>query len=557
MTHRAATANAVLLGIGAWVLALTGCGGPSKDTGTLPSTTTTYSTPITTSTPACEPGGDLPYTQWSDEVVCALRNLTAEDGVNVREGTLRWLTEELCGDLILQLGTCFGNHPASPYGMFDFPEDSLGWNAGSPLARYRRAQHEAIIYIGKPPPNARYFGFTNYQSDRYDGPLNPRLSTFGSMTPTINMMDMQVAQANSAPFQAYTVVIFTANTQTADRVTALLTPMLEAGGYDAGIINVNPIAYVEEADAEALRNDPSYDPDSIVRLDMGYHEDADTYLGLLRVGAVENGEHPFFDPAQIEAGLFKLAFEDPPEYAPFVYPHLPPEDHTGEVPGEAVTDGVDRVADEIEATRSPEGSEVLRADFFNRPQKSGFKCINATPGHPTCGANNDDARYIQPGKLFKLPDVGNGRCSVFVVGAIHDEVGLRSPNAPQVTYSTLSLHNAEYTFGLTSLVDRDLEGSYAFYFPANAVGLTADQQASIYVHRFSRVCVAGEPYCTVVPTGVPGVGPNESFDFLARAYLNKTSNTAPHQDSVVAPQLIAWADSIDQVDDVTVLNCPD
>ena len=54
-----------------------------------------------------------PFTDWTDVVTSQIR-AGALANADVREGGFWYLKQEGCGPIMLETGTCFGAHPASP-----------------------------------------------------------------------------------------------------------------------------------------------------------------------------------------------------------------------------------------------------------------------------------------------------------------------------------------------------------------------------------------------------------------------------------------------------------
>ncbi|HHO53225.1 MAG TPA: hypothetical protein ENK18_20715 [Deltaproteobacteria bacterium] len=503
---------------------------------------------------------DSPFTSWTDQVTSRIR--AGLPGARVREGSFWYLKQEDCGPIVLENGTCHGAHPASPYGMFDYPEDA---EASDEILDYDLDQHEALLFVGHTPPESRYFSFNHHQY-RKAMPDGSERITFATMAPAMHLLELSTASSLLAPgemrdlsevvWQDYTVVIFTANQTTADRLRGLLTPILVEAGYSPDIINVHTIALANQADHDALIAS-GMDPSDVFTLNMGYGPGTDTYNVVMRVAATLDPEDPYLFPETINAATFKIAFEDPPGYDPFPWPVFPPPDETGEEQARRVRSAQEAVFRALQEQIIPPELQTVEVETFREPQKTGAECINLLD---SCGANNDDARYHRSSQRFYIPEP-HDPASVFLVGINHTKVAKLDPGAPQITYMSLTLNNFTRGFGVRTRLDHELEGSLEYWFDPEDLpedfNLGKDELDSIYVVQFARDCSvfnwedrygAPNPYCVEFDDGIVGICPLDKFWFTERVYLNQTSGTAPAQTSVYPPLTLGVGPSISFVD---------
>ncbi len=501
-----------------------------------------------------------PYKSWTDPVTSALR--TGLPGARVREGRIHWSKWEDCAPIVQAIGTCHGAHPASPYGFFDFPEDA---DQDDGVLDYQLDQHEAVVFVGHTPPDSRYFSFNQYQYEQ-QGDDGERRIIFGTLAPSLNMLEISTATSPMSggirdyadtPFGDYTVVVFTANEATAARITDALTPLLEAAGYGPEIVNVHPMALADDDEAQALI-DGGMPEGEVFTIRMGYGDDKDTFNVVIRVAAPVDPEHPYLFSETIDAAAFKVAFDDPPPRDPFPWPEFPPEDQTGEAEHPRVRDSRDAVVQMVQDRLIPAWLDTELVASDNIEQKTGASCINLLD---KCGGNNDDARYLRAEDRFYWPDVEEPFSSLFVVGVNHPFVAAQDPNAPRVTYSSVTLNNYTRGFGVRTLLDHELEGSLDYWL--GAAGISLDQVAgftldpavrdSVYIVQFARDCEPfgwpePNPYCVEFDDGVLGVCPFDKFWTVERVYLNQTSATAPHQSGVFEPVIVAAGPRVEWVE---------
>ncbi|MEZ4234792.1 MAG: hypothetical protein R3F59_01225 [Myxococcota bacterium] len=491
--------------------------------------TTSGTAPTACTDPAPAVGAAL-----DDPVVAALR--CGLDGFDLREGRFDYFTEEDCASLIEDGGGCHGNHAASPYAMMRFDEDTA---VGGVLPTYQMDQDEALLFIGRTPPAGRYFSFNNYQYTK--AVPEGQLPTFGAFARSANMLTLVTEPSPTAPFDAYTAVVFTANQTTFDRLKAALAPILTANGLSPDVVNLQAIGLADDEDYARLLADPAYGPDAAFQLTMGYGPEADVDAMLFRMAGLEGDDPPYLDPERIPAACFKVRLDDRPAYDPPPFPLLPPDDWTDESEGQALREARATIGHALEAAELDKGLMVDSRAFSNDPQDHSVACLN---GEDICNAINDDARYLRS-KRYQLPLLDEDQSSVYVVGLVHADVSGSEPEAPPIAYSTLSIMNWTDQAGVLALLDHDLQGSVRDFFPDGVPGVPEALEPLIYVRRFARVC-DDNPSCTVIPSEPPiGIDPTDLVWFTERVYLNGTSRTAPHQDSIVEPVIVAASPTIE------------
>ena len=498
-----------------------------------------------------------PFTAWTDPLTSEIRR--GLEGMEVREGGFWFLDQAKCGEILPNTGTCFGAHPASPYGMFDFPEDRAD-DEGPGILDHQMEQHEAIVFVGYTPPTSRYYSFNHhqYRKVKADG---SRLITFGTLAPSMHLLGISTASSRllegfrplrDAPFQDYTVVVFTANATTASRVTEVLTPLLEDMGHSRHEINVHAMAYATPEGLETLVASGRA-PEDVFSLTMGYGERYDTFNVVLRVAGIEDETHPYLDPSQTNAAIFKLRLDDPPDVDPFPWPTFPPPVDSDEAQKPRLETAQLAVVDALQAHVIPASMQTRILDAPRAPRRSGAACINELD---RCGANNDDALYFRTEQRLLMPDPA-APGSVFVVGVNHAHVATLDPTAPAVTYNSITLNNFSRGFGVRTALDVDLRGSLSFWFPNDELGqafpLSTDELDALYVVQYARDCDAfgwqerfgrSNPYCVEFDDGLLGVCPGDKLWFTERVYLNQTTGTAPAASSVFGPVTIAVGPSI-------------
>lgn len=418
----------------------------------------------------------------ADELVTTLEG----DGFEVSEGKFRLLDLSQCCD---EGKSCAGNNPSSPYCAYYLPrapqqtapndnEDADGLSNS-----YRLAADEAVVWIGETPPEAAYFGFTDYLMSRDDG-SGDRGSVFASLGETLNNGVLGVAgPSDGVKFGRQAMVIHTPDAGIAERIKRAA---LRAGVEEAAI-NIAPI------DAESTR--------------LGLEASADT-LGVLFRSALYTdeaaGERWLSVPP---AYLFRVTpVSEPTETAPY---------------GKAPTRPKDAETDE-NSTYAEAATELERAiieayatthDAIVEPMTEGtpdpYACI---AGERSCAGDNRDTIYPATSPFLwpvRLKDF------LIVHGVDHSQTG-------KATYANASLYAVQHLAGVAAVSSKSWSGSAARYLPDHPL---ADK---LYAYKIARAC-NGDEFCLEVPAAPcpGGIAPGALAVVAFRAYLEPTSNTGP------------------------------
>ena len=139
---------------------------------------------------------------------------------SVKKGDWKYFDVEDC---FVNGVTCFGNNPTSPYGFPLF----AGEQDGADVSYFKMNSNEAIVIFLRTPPQMKYFGFTQYLYSLDDNPK----PIFASLSDTLNHLQFKVGRAPAA-FDAYSVVVWTADMKTLEKVkTYLYTQGISDGRF--------------------------------------------------------------------------------------------------------------------------------------------------------------------------------------------------------------------------------------------------------------------------------------------------------------------------------------
>jgi hypothetical protein len=189
---------------------------------------------------------------------------------------------------------CFANNADAQYVVANVPpppdtNNNLPPIEGSgPTSRFRLRPDEAVIMLGKTPPPCKYYSMTPYIYERYFEKDLRFHEVFNSLHDPKNNMVIKT-DGGKNPFSAFTVIVFTPDKGTWDRIL----PCLIEAGYKKNIINRSRI------------------PSQILR--MGLEFENDVLMCLMRFyGPVEKeGFKEYFENIENEMNVFRVSPNPP------------------------------------------------------------------------------------------------------------------------------------------------------------------------------------------------------------------------------------------------------
>jgi hypothetical protein len=408
-------------------------------------------------------------------------------GYTVKNGSFEILDLSTCC-----LTSCSGNNPTSPYGAIFVPEGP-GQTARNPNERmdgmadsFHLRADEAILYVGKTPPEAKYFGFTPYLMDRAGA--SKRAPIFASLSETLNVG--VIATEGASPFESRTAIIASADATTTQAVRGALA----SSGFPASAINT-------------LVFDPAVSR-------FGLDEPGDTFGVLFRLALVK-------DPAK------KAAYLASPGGT--VYRVTPKAMSSTPLPAPAARA---KSADAAELALKPAVQKLSDAIALANPLYAADPVlVDAGLPDPAvcisqprfCAGDNRDTTY--PGTpvrvLFPTDD------DFYVVFGVDHQV------SGKTTYANFSVYALEHLVGITGVASDRYAGSAQKY-------LASDPDApKLYAWKIARVC-NGEPFCLEVPKGACPTGlDNGALGMITfRTYLEPATKTAPDPNTLVRDRVL-------------------
>lgn len=430
----------------------------------------------------------------------AVVNRLQQAGFETQEGGFSFFRVEDCENL----PSCFGNNPSSIYGFLLLPPglgevrtDACGELGFSDRAdfcmKYKLRPDEAVVFIGRTPPPCRYFSARSYLFTRQDSVTGERRTMFASLGDALNQMNIATS-GRQHPFDAYTVVISTADRGTDRRIRTALA----AAGIPGSVINTDVL--------------PSGLP-----LRMGLHPAADEFSLFFRFAG-------FSDPVLRDAYLAAS-----PGLVLRVTPRLPvPRDPYPVIPfalretGNSEADllpGLPQALKQLErAARAGIAPSLkvkrlltLPASFMN-----GFNCIDK---NFPCLGDLSDTTYIVGGLGVRLepgPD-----SYILVLGVNHYMTG-------KATYMNLAPYYIPQALGVDAVDEADLFGSANRYLPRHPY------RTYLYAYKIARDC-NGDPDCMEISETFPGVPAGRAMSIMERAYLDPRTGIGPAYNEIINP----------------------
>ncbi len=321
-------------------------------------------------------------------------------------------------DVCVELPTCFGQNPDSPYGRLIFPittKDLSNYQSELDLAEgllgaFHLQTNQAVIVRGITPPMAKYFGFTLYLFSESDG-----FVPFASLGDTINNLDL--------PFNSPFSIIITGSINIAERLQRFQKTI-----YPDEICLILPVPMADYVSPE------------------------DTLLVVLRT-AFFNADlagEAYLSNVPITGQLINARIKPGTLYSR--QPLIPREPGIDEYVYES--EYVNYINTEIEQiSKSPNVAQILQEIPFypyleGIGYDSGYDCIEHKVN---CLGDNRDTSYIITEPITLGPNQ-----TIIVMGVNHVETG-------NAVYVSQSLYDTDVEFGITSFSDNDLAPGSMFY----------------------------------------------------------------------------------------------
>lgn len=418
------------------------------------------------------------------------------DGFTVQEGKLETF------DVIAMYNaglvpSCYGNNAQAPYMCYKLPkapgqttnntvsDEPINPDNQGLWADYRMRPDEAIVFVGKTPPECSYFSYRSYLAVRYYPEEGQARRVFGSLGDAANMLTVNTegtpGGAVGDVYEKYTVLITTADKGIDQRVRDALA----SAGFSMDIVNTDVI------------------PSGLVKMGLDAEDDTFTFLHRLAFFADEQAGEEYMGSAQ--GTVFRLTPAEDTQLDPFDVPELRVRG-TGDTAELDLMGALEELRQAILATYDDLQATELETSCWY------LQGYDAIQGKTDALGDNNDTVYFRTDQ-FTLGD--DPQEFLIVYGVNHTAVG-------KSTYNNFSIYGAEVMNGIAGRENATLEGSAGEYLPDNPAA------QYLYVCKVVRDA-GGDPGVVEVPTGPGAYGiPLDEQIFLGyRAYVEPATKTGP------------------------------
>ncbi|MDH7597915.1 MAG: hypothetical protein QHG98_09310 [Methanothrix sp.] len=454
-----------------------------------------------------------------------------KDGFTVQEGRIGYLDLIKLCDLGV-LPAAYGNNPSTKYLTYfvppapshEVPElfsritEALGMSQGT-SAFWNLGPDEAIVFVGRTPPECRYFSFDHYLLSRTYG--NETRWIFAPLGDTINNLVINTEGTPSGaagnPFNQTTVIVATADRGIDQRIRAAAI----SAGYSVGTFNTQVF------------------PSSM--LNMGVDDSSDTFIMLIRPALYKDPQAGEDYLNNAPAKVFRITPKESAELDPYDYPEL-------RVRGTGTTEF--DLMDDLEELKIAILTKYSGLNATELPTsiatQSGSDAIQR--GIDALGPDNDccylwSASQTVSSPTPPFPDLSlyydflrdpaitlsnDTNEFIIVYGVNHVATG-------KATYSNFAIYGADLFNGLKAITDEEFNGTAEEYLPNNP------NAKYLYVYKLARNC-NGDPHCYEVPYGIGayGIELNQPLFIAWRSYLEEATKTGPSYSEIVYDRAIKF-----------------
>ena len=461
----------------------------------------------------------------------AFQQALEQDGFTVQEGNVGpfdFIKLYAAG----LMPAAYGNNPTTKYMGFFVPQ-APGYSVDEVLSKHAKTlgmsenttpvwnlrPDEAVIFIGKTPPECRYFSFDpTLQFRTY---RNEKRWVCAPVGDTLNFANIKTEGTPNGepgnPFNQTTVIVATADRGIDQRVRAAA----EIAGYSDGIINtmVFPSPILEMG----LENDSDW---LCVYIRPALYKDkqaGDDYMNntpavILRITPNESGEPNLYDVPELKVrgtGSTELNLMDDLEelrmaildkYSDLNATELPTSQWYPEA-NEGFQRGINIYGPTNDACYLWTESQTLSAQ---------------TPPF------NDLLSYYPFLRDSEVTLANDSNEFIIVYGVNHVATG-------KATYSNVGIFGAYAWNGVGAVTDLDLNGTAEEYLPDNP------NSNYLYVYKIARNC-EGDPNCYEVPYGIGayGIDLDEPIMIAFRVYFEPKTKTGPSYSEIVYDRAIKF-----------------
>ncbi|WP_229388219.1 hypothetical protein [Methanosarcina sp. DH2] len=462
----------------------------------------------------------------------AFQQALEQDGFTVQEGDLGFFdTIRLLEEGILP--SAYGNNPTTKYLIYFVPP-APGYEVDERISRltgilgiggnttpfWNLGPDEAVVFVGRTPPECRYFSYDNYVIHRTVG--NERRWIFANLADPINNLVIKTEGTPDGqpgnPFNQTAVIIITADRGIDQRIRAAA----QSAGYSNNTINTQVL--------------PS------VILNMGSENDSDTFASFIRPALFNDTQAEENYINNTPATIFRITPNNTTELDPYDYPELRVRG-TGETEFDLMDDLEElRIAilEEYNASNATELPISVWAPVGTDAIQRGINVL---------GPNNDAAYLWTANQTISSPtppffDTSQYypflRDPAITLGNDSDEFiivyGVNHVATGKAMYSNFAIYGADTWNGVRAISDADFSGSAEEYLPDNP------NAEYLYVYKLARNCSEDDQYCYEVPygQGARGIELDQPLFIGFRIYLENSTKTGPAYSEIVYDRAIKF-----------------
>jgi len=463
--------------------------------------------------------------------VKAFQKALEKDGFTVQEGKIGYLDIIKLYDMGV-LPSAYANNPSTKYLSYFVPpapgrkvpelfskitaalgmsqKTSAFWNLGP---------DEAIVFVGRTPPECRYFSYDHYLLARTYG--NETRWVFANLADTVNNLVINTEGTPNGtagnPFNQTTVIVATADRGIDQRIRAAAL----SAKYSGDIFNTQVF------------------PSGM--LNMGVENGSDNFMVLIRPALYKDKQAGDNYRNNTPATVFRVTPNETTKLDPYNYPELRVRG-TGKTEFNLMDDLAQlreailnkyKGLNATELTTSigyPPGSDAIQrginADGPNNDccylWSANQTVSSLTPPFPNLSQYYDFLRH-PPITLGNNPNE-----FIIVYGINHAATG-------KAMYSNFGVYGADVWNGVGAIEDPVFNGTAEAYLPGNP------NAKYLYVYKIARHA-NGDSHCFEVPygPGAYGIRPNQPIYILWRSYLEKATKTGPSYSEIVYDRAIKF-----------------
>jgi hypothetical protein len=464
--------------------------------------------------------------------VKAFQQALEDDGFVVQQGELVFF------DIIKiynegLIPSVYGNNPSTPYLAYFMPPAPshkvnergamiakvLG-KSGNATVYYSLRPDEAIVFVGRTPPECRYFGFdvdlfhrtikneTRWVWSNVGDPLNNAvIKTEG--TPN---------GLSGNPFNQTTMIVTTAD----KGIDRSIRAAAQSAGYSEDVINTQVL------------------PSTI--LNMGLENDSDTFVMFIRPALFRDKKAGNDYINNTPAIVLRVTPKDSTKIDPYNMPELRVRgtgitefdlmDDLGEL-RKAILNTYDGLnATELPTSQwVPEGIDGIQRGI-NSFGPTNDACYLWTANQTISSSTPPFCNISQFYGFSRNPRITLGNDPnefIIVYGVNHKATG-------KATYSNFAIYGADVWNGVGAITDQYLNGTAEAYLPDNP------NEKYLYVYKVARNC-SGGLHCYEVPSGVKayGIELGQPLAIAWRIYLENSTKTGPSYSEIVYDRAIKFS----------------